>query len=89
MSFVQIIYLYFYQYVVYDYINTQRNVSTLLFFLQASSVNLFSAETGRRLLDTTINFNLDPNGGKPEKVSFKYHPIYPITPSFLLSGWSS
>ncbi|XP_029689875.1 ER membrane protein complex subunit 1 isoform X1 [Takifugu rubripes] len=34
----------------------------------ASSLNLFSAETGRRLLDTTINFNLDPNGGKPEKL---------------------
>lgn len=76
MSFVQIIYLYFCQYVVYDYINAQRNISTVFSaFLQATSVNLFSAETGRRLLDTTINFNLDPNGGKPEKVSFKYHPI--------------
>lgn len=44
------------------------------FFFQACSLNLFSAETGRRLLDTNIHFNLDPNGGKPEKVSFKYHP---------------
>lgn len=40
----------------------------LFLFLQACSVNLFSAETGRRLLDTTLIFNMDPNGGKPEKV---------------------
>uniref|UniRef100_A0A3Q1B6W6 ER membrane protein complex subunit 1 n=1 Tax=Amphiprion ocellaris TaxID=80972 RepID=A0A3Q1B6W6_AMPOC len=31
-------------------------------------VNLFSAETGRRLLDTTLIVNMDPNGGKPEKL---------------------
>uniref|UniRef100_A0A8C2YXU5 ER membrane protein complex subunit 1 n=1 Tax=Cyclopterus lumpus TaxID=8103 RepID=A0A8C2YXU5_CYCLU len=31
-------------------------------------LNLFSAESGRRLLDTTLIFNLDPNGGKPEKL---------------------
>ncbi|XP_019944740.2 ER membrane protein complex subunit 1 [Paralichthys olivaceus] len=34
----------------------------------ACSLNLFSAETGRRLLDTTVIFNLDPDGGKPEKL---------------------
>ncbi|XP_008316237.1 ER membrane protein complex subunit 1 isoform X2 [Cynoglossus semilaevis] len=34
----------------------------------ACSVNLFSVETGRRLLDTTLIFNIDPNGGKPEKL---------------------
>uniref|UniRef100_A0A3Q3IE08 ER membrane protein complex subunit 1 n=1 Tax=Monopterus albus TaxID=43700 RepID=A0A3Q3IE08_MONAL len=34
----------------------------------ACSVNLFSADTGRRLLDTTLIFNIDPNGGKPEKL---------------------
>uniref|UniRef100_A0A8D3DMV6 ER membrane protein complex subunit 1 n=1 Tax=Scophthalmus maximus TaxID=52904 RepID=A0A8D3DMV6_SCOMX len=34
----------------------------------ASTLNLFSAETGRRLLDTTLIFNMDPYGGKPEKV---------------------
>uniref|UniRef100_A0A7N8YIJ1 ER membrane protein complex subunit 1 n=1 Tax=Mastacembelus armatus TaxID=205130 RepID=A0A7N8YIJ1_9TELE len=34
----------------------------------ACSLNLFSAETGRRLLDTTLIFNMDPNGGKPEKL---------------------
>uniref|UniRef100_A0A8C4EIY5 ER membrane protein complex subunit 1 n=1 Tax=Dicentrarchus labrax TaxID=13489 RepID=A0A8C4EIY5_DICLA len=34
----------------------------------ASSLNLFSAETGRRLLDTTLIFNMDPYGGKPEKL---------------------
>ncbi|CAK6951174.1 ER membrane protein complex subunit 1 [Scomber scombrus] len=34
----------------------------------ASSLNLFSAESGRRLLDTTLIFNMDPNGGKPEKL---------------------
>uniref|UniRef100_A0A8C6SQW6 ER membrane protein complex subunit 1 n=1 Tax=Neogobius melanostomus TaxID=47308 RepID=A0A8C6SQW6_9GOBI len=34
----------------------------------ASSINLFSAETGRRLLDTTLIFTMDPNGGKPEKL---------------------
>ncbi|KAG7227007.1 hypothetical protein INR49_022353 [Caranx melampygus] len=33
----------------------------------ACSVNLFSAETGRRLLDTTLIFNMDPNGGRPER----------------------
>uniref|UniRef100_A0AAY4DCU0 ER membrane protein complex subunit 1 n=1 Tax=Denticeps clupeoides TaxID=299321 RepID=A0AAY4DCU0_9TELE len=30
----------------------------------ACSINLFSADTGRRLLDTTVTYNLDPNGGK-------------------------
>ncbi|XP_061592513.1 ER membrane protein complex subunit 1 [Cololabis saira] len=34
----------------------------------ASTINLFSAETGRRLLDTSLIFNMDPNGGKPEKL---------------------
>ncbi|KAM3618234.1 uncharacterized protein V6R79_017759 [Siganus canaliculatus] len=34
----------------------------------ACSVNLFSAESGRRLLDTTLIYTLDPNGGKPEKL---------------------
>ncbi|KAL3063995.1 hypothetical protein OYC64_000325 [Pagothenia borchgrevinki] len=34
----------------------------------ACSLNLFSAETGRRLLDTTLIFPLDPNGGKPEEL---------------------
>ncbi|XP_029911848.1 ER membrane protein complex subunit 1 isoform X1 [Myripristis murdjan] len=34
----------------------------------ACSLNLFSAESGRRLLDTTLIFNMDPNGGKPEKL---------------------
>ncbi|KAA0707045.1 ER membrane protein complex subunit 1 [Triplophysa tibetana] len=31
----------------------------------ACSINLFSADTGRRHLDTTIIYHLDPNGGKP------------------------
>ncbi|KAK7896703.1 hypothetical protein WMY93_022028 [Mugilogobius chulae] len=35
----------------------------------ASSINLFSAETGRRLLDTTLIFTMDPNGGNPEKLN--------------------
>ncbi|TKS77349.1 ER membrane protein complex subunit 1 [Collichthys lucidus] len=34
----------------------------------ACSINLFNAETGRRLLDTTLIYTLDPNGGKPEKL---------------------
>ncbi|XP_029012302.1 ER membrane protein complex subunit 1 [Betta splendens] len=34
----------------------------------ACSLNLFSAETGRRLLDTTLIYNMDPNGGKPDKL---------------------
>ncbi|XP_071399333.1 ER membrane protein complex subunit 1 isoform X4 [Centroberyx affinis] len=38
------------------------------FLPQACSLNLFSAESGRRLLDTTLIFNMDPNGGKPEKL---------------------
>ncbi|KAL4646018.1 ER membrane protein complex subunit 1 isoform X3 [Arapaima gigas] len=36
--------------------------------LQASSVSLYSADSGRRLLDTTVTVHLDPNGGKPEKL---------------------
>ncbi|XP_046896146.1 ER membrane protein complex subunit 1 [Hypomesus transpacificus] len=34
----------------------------------ASSINLFSADSGRRLLDTTVIYNIDPNGGKPCKL---------------------
>ncbi|TKS77373.1 ER membrane protein complex subunit 1 [Collichthys lucidus] len=34
----------------------------------ACSINLFNAETGRRLLDTTLIYTLDPNGGKPEEL---------------------
>ncbi|XP_077460700.1 ER membrane protein complex subunit 1 [Stigmatopora argus] len=34
----------------------------------ACNVNLFSAETGRRLLDTTVNVNIDPYSGKPQKL---------------------
>ncbi|KAM4610374.1 ER membrane protein complex subunit 1 [Polymixia lowei] len=34
----------------------------------ACSLNLFSADSGRRLLDTALIFNMDPNGGKPEKL---------------------
>uniref|UniRef100_A0A672G0Y0 ER membrane protein complex subunit 1 n=1 Tax=Salarias fasciatus TaxID=181472 RepID=A0A672G0Y0_SALFA len=37
----------------------------------ACSINLFNAETGRRLLDTTLIFPIDPNGGKPEKLSIQ------------------
>ncbi|XP_036388913.1 ER membrane protein complex subunit 1 isoform X2 [Megalops cyprinoides] len=31
----------------------------------ACSITLFSADSGRRLLDTSVIFHLDPNGGKP------------------------
>ncbi|XP_010898640.2 ER membrane protein complex subunit 1 isoform X1 [Esox lucius] len=34
----------------------------------ACAVNLFSADSGRRLLDTTVIFPLDANGGKPQKL---------------------
>ncbi|XP_041859597.1 ER membrane protein complex subunit 1 isoform X2 [Melanotaenia boesemani] len=34
----------------------------------ACSINLFNAGTGRRLLDTTLIFTVDPNGGKPERL---------------------
>ncbi|KAJ8257638.1 hypothetical protein GJAV_G00188030 [Gymnothorax javanicus] len=34
----------------------------------ATSIGLFSADSGRRLLDTTVIFHLDPNGGKPQKL---------------------
>lgn len=40
----------------------------LLFLLKACSINLFSADTGRRHLDTTIIYHMDPNGGKPNRV---------------------
>uniref|UniRef100_A0A8C4ED29 ER membrane protein complex subunit 1 n=1 Tax=Dicentrarchus labrax TaxID=13489 RepID=A0A8C4ED29_DICLA len=55
-----------------DFKPVRNNFSTLYEYLfsslQASSLNLFSAETGRRLLDTTLIFNMDPYGGKPEKL---------------------
>lgn len=41
----------------------------LSFVSQALSINLYSADYGRRLLDTAMNFNLDPNSGQPEQVS--------------------
>lgn len=34
----------------------------------ACSLNLFSADSGRRLLDTTVIFPVDPNGGKPQRL---------------------
>ncbi|XP_062872101.1 ER membrane protein complex subunit 1 [Trichomycterus rosablanca] len=34
----------------------------------ACSINLYSADTGRRLLDTAVIYNMDPNGGKPTKL---------------------
>eukprot|EP00063_Salmo_salar_P014844 XP_013989679.1 PREDICTED: ER membrane protein complex subunit 1-like [Salmo salar] len=34
----------------------------------ACAVNLFSVDSGRRLLDTTVIFPLDLNGGKPHKL---------------------
>ncbi|XP_017273399.1 ER membrane protein complex subunit 1 isoform X2 [Kryptolebias marmoratus] len=34
----------------------------------ACGINLFSAESGRRLLDTTLIFTVDPNAGKPERL---------------------
>uniref|UniRef100_A0A8C7JRF7 ER membrane protein complex subunit 1 n=1 Tax=Oncorhynchus kisutch TaxID=8019 RepID=A0A8C7JRF7_ONCKI len=32
---------------------------------RACAINLFSVDSGRRLLDTTVLFPLEPNGGKP------------------------
>ncbi len=43
-------------------------LNQLLFLLKACSINLFSADTGRRHLDTTIIYHMDPNGGKPNRV---------------------
>ncbi|XP_055515205.1 ER membrane protein complex subunit 1 [Leucoraja erinacea] len=40
---------------------TSRNKTAL-------SINLYSADYGRRLLDTAMNFNLDPNSGQPEQL---------------------
>ncbi|XP_063064520.1 ER membrane protein complex subunit 1 [Engraulis encrasicolus] len=34
----------------------------------ACSINLFTIDTGRRLLDTTVIFHLEPNGGKPSNL---------------------
>lgn len=55
-------------------LKSNENDQFLLFPPQACSLNLFSAETGRRLLDTTLIFNVDPNGGKPEKVCLCFFP---------------
>uniref|UniRef100_A0A8C7XT34 ER membrane protein complex subunit 1 n=1 Tax=Oryzias sinensis TaxID=183150 RepID=A0A8C7XT34_9TELE len=44
--------------------------SPRLQYFNASTINLYNAETGRRLLDTTLIFTMDPNGGKPERVTF-------------------
>lgn len=38
---------------------------------QTYNINLYLVETGQRLLDTTITFNLEQNGAKPEQVSGK------------------
>uniref|UniRef100_A0A3Q3WT33 ER membrane protein complex subunit 1 n=1 Tax=Mola mola TaxID=94237 RepID=A0A3Q3WT33_MOLML len=46
----------------------RERVHLYISMLFACSINLYSAETGRRLLDTTVTFNLDPNGGKPVKL---------------------
>uniref|UniRef100_A0A8C4ZP15 ER membrane protein complex subunit 1 n=1 Tax=Gadus morhua TaxID=8049 RepID=A0A8C4ZP15_GADMO len=35
---------------------------------RANTIILYSADSGRRLLDTTIIFPVDPNSGKPEKL---------------------
>uniref|UniRef100_A0AAZ3PCY6 ER membrane protein complex subunit 1 n=1 Tax=Oncorhynchus tshawytscha TaxID=74940 RepID=A0AAZ3PCY6_ONCTS len=42
-----------------------RWLSPLSFPLQACAINLFSVDSGRRLLDTTVLFPLELNGGKP------------------------
>ncbi|KAJ3587022.1 hypothetical protein NHX12_013413 [Muraenolepis orangiensis] len=34
----------------------------------ASTIILYSSDSGRRLLDTTVIFPIDPNSGKPEKL---------------------
>ncbi|TSM04833.1 ER membrane protein complex subunit 1 [Bagarius yarrelli] len=34
----------------------------------ACTINLYSADAGRRLLDTSVTYFLDPNGGKPIKL---------------------
>ncbi|XP_035238782.1 ER membrane protein complex subunit 1 isoform X1 [Anguilla anguilla] len=34
----------------------------------ACSIGLFSADSGRRLLDTAVIFHVDPNSGKPQKL---------------------
>uniref|UniRef100_A0AAY5KXP7 ER membrane protein complex subunit 1 n=1 Tax=Esox lucius TaxID=8010 RepID=A0AAY5KXP7_ESOLU len=43
-------------------------IAPLRDFQPACAVNLFSADSGRRLLDTTVIFPLDANGGKPQKL---------------------
>ena len=37
-------------------------------FNQTYTINLYLAETGRRLLDTAITFSLEQNGTRPERV---------------------
>uniref|UniRef100_A0A3P8QWK3 ER membrane protein complex subunit 1 n=1 Tax=Astatotilapia calliptera TaxID=8154 RepID=A0A3P8QWK3_ASTCA len=51
-----------------DFKPVRKLFSIFLFHIQKHYINLFSAETGRRLLDTTLIFVMDPNGGKPEKI---------------------
>lgn len=36
---------------------------------QTYNINLYLVETGQRLLDTTITFNLEQGGAKPQQVS--------------------
>lgn len=61
---------------------------------QTYNINLYLVETGQRLLDTTITFNLEQNGAKPEQVSGKrllqscglwgfQSPSYPDLASFV------
>uniref|UniRef100_A0A8C7STB7 ER membrane protein complex subunit 1 n=1 Tax=Oncorhynchus mykiss TaxID=8022 RepID=A0A8C7STB7_ONCMY len=49
----------------YTAVSKPRWLSPLPFPLQACAINLFSVDSGRRLLDTTVLFPLEPNGGKP------------------------
>lgn len=64
---------------------------------QTCNINLYLVETGQRLLDTTITFNLEPSGAKPqqvseERLSYLQCPPYPavadwIEPSKELCLW--
>uniref|UniRef100_A0A8D0CHR7 ER membrane protein complex subunit 1 n=1 Tax=Scleropages formosus TaxID=113540 RepID=A0A8D0CHR7_SCLFO len=46
----------------------QSNQGSLITILFERKPDLYSADSGRRLLDTTVTIHLDPNGGKPEKL---------------------
>nr|XP_015192408.1 PREDICTED: ER membrane protein complex subunit 1 [Lepisosteus oculatus] len=51
-----------------DEFNLQKMMVMVTASGKACSINLYSATSGRRLLDTSITYHTDPSGGRPERL---------------------